>query len=184
MRIDGKASHIRDIVSGERLGWNRSGYTTVLNIGSDTTWIGHHLSLSNLYAYGRIAWEPLSDPVLIVQEWTRLIFGLDKTVVDTITKISMESWPTYENYSGNLGIQILCDIIYTHYGPSPGSQDGNGWGQWTRANAHSIGMDRTVATGSGNSGQYPPEVPRDTRISKQLLIIFSFGSTMCLTPIV
>ncbi|OKO90389.1 hypothetical protein PENSUB_13522 [Penicillium subrubescens] len=29
MRIDGKASHIRDIFSGERLGWNRSGYTTV-----------------------------------------------------------------------------------------------------------------------------------------------------------
>lgn len=158
MRIDGSPSRIRDIVSGERLGWSRSGYTTVLNIGSDTTWIGHHLSMSNLYAYGRIAWDPLADPVSIIQDWTRLTFGLDKTIVDTITKISMQSWPTYENYSGNLGIQTLCDIIYTHYGPSPGSQDGNGWGQWTRASAHSIGMDRTVATGSGNSGQYPPEV--------------------------
>ncbi|KAJ5379656.1 uncharacterized protein N7496_002084 [Penicillium cataractarum] len=172
MRIDGGASRIRDIVSGERLGWNRSGYTTVLNIGSDTTWIGHHLSMSNLYAYGRIAWDPLSDPVSIIQEWTRLTFGLDETIVDTITKISMESWPTYENYSGNLGIQTLCDIIYTHYGPSPGSQDGNGWGQWTRANAHSIGMDRTVATGSGNSGQYPPRSLQDLRTSNRPLITF------------
>ncbi|KAJ5893102.1 hypothetical protein N7504_009793 [Penicillium tannophilum] len=158
MRIDGKQSPIRDIVSGERLGWSRSGYTTVLNIGSDDTWIGHHLSLSNLYAYGRMTWDPCSDPTSIIQDWTRLTFSLDQTVVDTVTKISMDSWPTYENYSGNLGIQTLCDIIYTHYGPSPGSQDGNGWGQWTRANNHSIGMDRTVATGSGNTAQYPTEV--------------------------
>ena len=158
MRIDGKDSHIRDIISGERLGWSRSGYTAVLNIGSDRTWIGNHLSMSNLYAYGRIAWDPLSGPVSIIQDWARLTFGLHKIIVNTITKISMESWPTYENYSGNLGIQTLCDIIYTHYGPSPGSQDGNGWGQWTPANAHSISMDRTVATGSGNSGQYPPEI--------------------------
>ncbi|KAJ6084573.1 hypothetical protein N7486_011373 [Penicillium sp. IBT 16267x] len=158
MRIDGKPSAIRDIVSGERLGWSRSGYSTVLNIGSDDTWIGHHLSLSNLYAYGRMTWDPCSDPTSIIQDWTRLTFSLDQIVVDTVTKISMESWPTYENYSGNLGIQTLCDIIYTHYGPSPGSQDGNGWGQWTRANKNSIGMDRTLATGSGNTAQYPAEV--------------------------
>jgi alpha-glucuronidase len=158
MRIDGKPSAIRDIISGERLDWSRSGYTAVLNIGSDTTWIGHHLSLSNLYAYGRMSWAPSTDPVSIIEDWTRLTFSLNKTVVETITKLSMDSWPTYENYSGNLGIQTLCDIIDCHYGPSPGSQDGNGWGQWTRANAHSIGMDRTVATGSANTGQYPPEV--------------------------
>ncbi|KAJ5730915.1 uncharacterized protein N7483_005423 [Penicillium malachiteum] len=149
MRIDGQDSAIRDIVSGS---------TTVLNIGSDTTWIGHHLSLSNLYAYGRMAWNPLSDPINMIEGWSRLTFSLNPTVVDTITKISMESWPTYENYSGNLGIQTLCDIIYTHYGPSPASMDGNGWGQFTRANSTSIGVDRTVATGSGNAGQYPPEV--------------------------
>ncbi|KAJ6116094.1 hypothetical protein N7523_006511 [Penicillium sp. IBT 18751x] len=158
MRIDGKPSKIRDILSGERLGWSRSGYTAVLNIGGDPTWIGHHLSMSNMYAYGRIAWDSLLSPLAIIQDWARLTFGPNKTVVDTIAKISMESWPTYERYSGNLGIQTLCDIIYTHYGPNPGSQDGNGWGQWTRANAHSIGMDRTVATGSENTGQYPSEV--------------------------
>jgi alpha-glucuronidase len=157
-RIDGKPSAVRDIVSGERLNWKRSGYAAVVNVGNDTTWLGSHTAMANLYAYGRLAWNPLDNEVAIVQDWTRLTFGIDKTVVDTITKISMESWPTYENYSGNLGIQTLCDILYTHFGPSPGSQDGNGWGQWTRANAHSIGMDRTVTTGSGNAGQYPPEV--------------------------
>ena len=158
LRIDGKPSLVRDVVSGERLNWNKSGYTAVVNVGNDTAWLGNHLAMSNLYAYGRLCWNPQADPLAMVQDWTRLTFGLNKTVVDTITKISMESWPAYEGYSGNLGIQTLCDIIYTHYGPSPGSQDGNGWGQWTRADSEGIGMDRTVATGTGNAGQYPPEV--------------------------
>ena len=114
--------------------------------------------MSNLYAYGRLAWDPASDAESILQDWIRLTFGLDTTVIDTITQMSMESWPAYENYSGNLGIQTLTDILYTHYGPNPASQDNNGWGQWTRADHNTIGMDRTVSNGTGFSGQYPPEV--------------------------
>ena len=33
---------------------------------------------------------------------------------------------SYENYSGNLGIQTLTDILFTHYGPNPVSQEFNG----------------------------------------------------------
>jgi alpha-glucuronidase len=72
--------------------------------------------------------------------------------------MSMKSWPAYENYTGNLGIQTLTDILYTHFGPNPATMDNNGWGQWTRADQVSIGMDRTVQNGTGNAGQYPPEV--------------------------
>ena len=158
MRIDGKPSIVSDIVSGQRLNWERCGYAAVVNVGNDTTWLGSHMAMANLYGYGRLAWNSSDNAVDIVQDWARLTFGIDKTIVDTVTKISMESWPAYENYTGNLGIQTLCDILYTHFGPSPGSQDGNGWGQWTRANAHSIGMDRTLSTGTKNAGQYPLEV--------------------------
>ena len=34
----------------------------------------------------------------------------------------------------------------------------NGWGQWHRADEKSVGMERTVATGTGYIGQYPPAV--------------------------
>jgi alpha-glucuronidase len=34
----------------------------------------------------------------------------------------------------------------------------NGWGQWHRADEHGVGMDRTVATGTGYTGQYRPPV--------------------------
>lgn len=158
LRVDNKPSLVQDIVSGKRFNRKLGGSTAVVNVGTNTTWLGSHLSMSNLYAYGRLAWDPTDDPEGILKDWIRLTFGLDRTVLDTITKMSMESWPAYENYTGNLGIQTLTDILYTHYGPNPASQDNNGWGQWTRADHTSIGMDRTVSNGTGFSGQYPAEV--------------------------
>lgn len=159
LRIDGQKSLVRDVASGERHNWKRSGYAAVINIGNDSTWLGNHLSMSNLYAYGRLCWDASEDAEAILKDWVRLTFSAeDEKVLDTITRIGMDTWPMYENYSGNLGIQTLCDIIYTHYGPNPASMDGNGWGQWTRADSHALGMDRTVATGTGYAGQYPPEV--------------------------
>ena len=114
--------------------------------------------MSNFYAYGRLAWDYDTDSVSMLQDWIRLTFGLDEKVSDAITKMSMDSWPAYEGYSGNLGIQTLTDILYTHFGPNPQSQDNNGWGQWTRADHTTIGMDRTVSNGTGYAGTYPPEI--------------------------
>lgn len=158
LRSDNKSSLVSDIVSGRRFNRTLGGYAGVVNVGVNDTWLGSHLSMSNLYAFGRLAWDPQGDSESILQDWTRLTFSSDPLVIDTITDISLESWPTYENYTGNLGIQTLTDILYTHFGPNPASQDNNGWGQWTRADADSIGMDRTVSNGTGFSGQYPPEV--------------------------
>ena len=158
LRVDKKKSLVRDIVSGERFKRPLGGYAAVANVGQDPTWLGSHLAMSNLYAYGRLAWDPTSESEDILQDWIRLTFGFDRKVLDTITEMSMKSWPAYESYSGNLGIQTLTDILYTHYGPNPASQDNNKWGQWTRADRHMIGMDRTVKNGTGNSGQYPDEI--------------------------
>ncbi|KAL2842385.1 glycoside hydrolase superfamily [Aspergillus pseudoustus] len=161
LQIDDRPSAVRDIVSGARFNWDRAGYAAVVNVGNDPTWLGSHLAMSNLYAYGRYTWDPTSDEEGVIRDWTRLTFGLNETVESAVTQISMQSWRTYEDYSGNLGIQTLCDIVKTcHYGPSPAAHDGNGWGQWTRADEHGLGMDRTVATGTGNAGQYPSAVAK------------------------
>ncbi|OCT47158.1 putative alpha-glucuronidase A [Cladophialophora carrionii] len=158
LRANHTKSLVRDIISGERFNRPMGGYAAVVNVGTNDTWLGSHLSMSNLYGYGRLAWDPTSDPQSILQDWIRLTFGSDPAVMRAITNMSMASWPAYENYTGNLGIQTLTDILYTHYGPKPQSQDGNPWGQWTRADNDSIGMDRTVANGTGFAGQYPDEV--------------------------
>ncbi|KAK4119109.1 glycoside hydrolase family 67 protein [Parathielavia appendiculata] len=157
-RVDGKPSTTADIISGRRFPRKLGGFAGVVNVGTNTTWLGSHLAMSNLYAYGKLAWDAKASPEGVLKEWIRLTFSDDHKVIDVITKMSMASWPAYENYSGNLGIQTLTDILLGHYGPNPASQDGNPWGQWTRADADSIGMDRTVWNGTGFAGQYPPEI--------------------------
>lgn len=162
LRVDNHTSYVRDIIGGRRFNRTLSGSAAVVNVGTNATWLGSHLAMSNLYAYGRLAWDPTEEPEAILEDWIRLTFSSEKRVVDTIAKMSMLSWPAYENYTGNLGIQTLTNIVGNHYGPTPQSQDGNGWGQWTRADAYMVGMDRTVWNGTGNgtgySGQYPHEV--------------------------
>jgi len=158
LRVDGEDSAVSDIISGKRFNNKLGGYAGVANVGHNTTWLGSHLAMSNLYAYGKLAWDPSSEPVDILEEWIKMTFGHEQEVIDVITEMSMESWPAYENYTGNLGIQTLTDILLGHYGPNPASQDGNPWGQWTRADGDTIGMDRTVLNGTGNAGQYPEEV--------------------------
>lgn len=162
LRVDDEASLVRDVVSGARFGRSLAGSAAVVNVGTNATWLGSHLAMSNLYAYGRLAWDSSRDAEAILRDWARLTWSADETVVDTLAGMSMQSWPAYENYTGNLGIQTLTNILGNHYGPKPQSQDGNGYCQWTRADHTSVGMDRTVWNGTGNgtgySGQYPPQV--------------------------
>jgi alpha-glucuronidase len=143
--VSGKATH-------HRIG----GFAGVANVGLDQNWLGNHLSQANLYGFGRLAWDPNLSPQQIVEEWTRLTFGSAPEVVATITAMQLASWRAYENYTGPLGLQTLTDITGNHYGVNVEASEGNGWGQWHRADDQGVGMDRTVATGTAYVGQYPP----------------------------
>jgi alpha-glucuronidase len=132
----------------------------VSNAGLDDNWFGNHLSQANLYAFGRLAWNPDLSASQIAQEWTQLTFGRDPQVVRTITSLQLTSWRTYENYTGPLGLQTLTDIVGNHYGVAVEASERNGWGQWHRADETGVGMDRTSATGTGFIGQYSPAVAR------------------------
>jgi hypothetical protein len=109
-------------------------------------------------------WPPGVDPDLsartIAEEWTRLTFGNDPATVSTLAGMQVNSWRVYESYTGPLGAQTLTDILGSHYGPGVESSEHNGWGQWHRADRDGVGMDRTVATGTGYVGQYPPPLAK------------------------
>jgi len=128
-------------------------------VGRDA-WLGSPLAMANLYAFGRLAWEPTLPPEQIAAEWTWQTISNDPDVVRTVTRMLMQSWPAYENYTGPLGMQTLTDIIGSHYGPNIESSENNGWGQWHRADKEGVGMDRGVATGTGYAAQYPPDVAK------------------------
>jgi alpha-glucuronidase len=150
----------RDLVSGKTFHRPLGGFVGIVNAGLDTNWLAHPLAMANLYGFGRLAWNPDSSPEAIAEEWTRLSFGNDPLVVRTIVDMQLASWPVYESYTGPLGAQTLTDILGSHYGPGIESSEENGWGQWHRADKEGIGMDRTVATGTGFAGQYRPLVAR------------------------
>jgi alpha-glucuronidase len=149
MQADGRPSTVRTLVSG---------FVGVSNVGRAANWLGHDLAMANLYAFGRLAWSPGLSSRQIAGEWTRLSFGDEPRVVDAVSGILLDSWRTYERYTGSLGMGTLTDIIRAHYGPGIESSERNGWGQWHRADGRGVGMDRTAATGTGFISQYSPNV--------------------------
>lgn len=148
---------VQDLVSGKPVdGQHRTlgGFVGVSGVGTDG-WLGNPLSLANLYAFGRLAWNPTLAPDAISDEWTRLTLGNDAQVRAVVNKLQMNSWHIYESYTGPLGLGTLTDILGPHFGPDPASAERNGWGQWLRADRDGVGIDRTAATGTGYIGQYP-----------------------------
>jgi alpha-glucuronidase len=154
LQVKGAGTPVKDILSGKSFGMPTGGYVAVVNVGRDANWLGHPMGMANLYGFGRLAWNPDLSAAAIADEWTRLTFGTEPKTVQTITHMLMTSWEVYESYTGPLGAQTLTDILGSHFGPNVEASERNGWGQWHRADEKGIGMDRTVATGTGYVGQY------------------------------
>jgi alpha-glucuronidase len=160
MRVDGNSTPVKDLVAGRVFHRPLGGFAGVANVGMDANWMGSPLAVANLYGFGRLTWNPNLSAESIVDEWTRLTWGSDPLVVRTINDLQLRSRQVYESYTGNLGVGTLTNILGNHYDPGPESSENNGWGQWHRADHEGIGMDRTIATGTGFIGQYPPEVQK------------------------
>jgi alpha-glucuronidase len=159
LRAENRSTPVKDIIAGKSFHQTLGGMVGVACVGRE--WLGSPLALANLYAFGRLAWDPDLTPEQIAGEWIRqTINNANAAVVSTVEKMLMQSWPAYEHYTGPLGTQTLTDITGSHYGPNIESSERNGWGQWHRDDHEGIGMDRTVATGTGFIGQYPPEVAK------------------------
>jgi alpha-glucuronidase len=158
MRAQDRSTPVKEIVEGKSFRQPLGGFVGVANVGLDANWMHHPMALANLYGFGRLAWNPGLSAEQIADEWTRQTFGNDAKVVSIIDALQLGSWHAYEEYTGPLGVGGLTDIIGVHFGPGIESAERNGWGQWIRANRDGIGMDRTVATGTGYIGQYPPQL--------------------------
>ncbi|MFD1885333.1 alpha-glucuronidase [Paenibacillus wenxiniae] len=137
--------------------WN--GIAAVGNTGIDGNWTGHLLAQANWYGLGRLAWEPDLSAEEIAREWATLVFGQDAQVVDMIISMLMDSLPIYENYTSPLGVGWMVNPNH-HYGPNVDGYEYSPWGTYHYADHAGIGVDRTIATGTGYTAQYEP-VNRD-----------------------
>jgi alpha-glucuronidase len=159
LRGENRSTPVKEIIEGKSFNQPLGGMIGVSCVGRDG-WLGAPMAMANLYAFGRLAWNPNLSAEQVASEWTKQTISTKPEVVATVDNMLMQSWQTYVHYTGFLGTQTLTDITGSHYGPNIEASERNGWGQWHRDDAKGIGMDRSVATGTGFAGQYPPEVAK------------------------
>ena len=136
------------------------GLVVVSNVGDDPFWTGHPLAQANLYAAGRLAWAPDLDPLSVLDEWIDLTFtpaatGDPDRLRRTLHAVMDESWSTYESYTAPLAVGFMVRPGH-HYGPDVDGYEYTQWGTYHFADRDGVGVDRTRATGTGFTGQYPP----------------------------
>jgi len=134
-----------------------AGIAAVANVGLDANWTGHKLAQANLYAYGRLCWDASLTPEQLAREWVDLSFVAESDrAKELIVDILLASRDTYRRYTVPLGIGFMCRPGH-HYGVDVDGYEYDRWGTYHFADRDGIGVDRTVATGSGYSAQYLPE---------------------------
>lgn len=153
----GEGSTVSKAATGELFGRPLGGIAAVSNIGDDLNWTGHLLAQANYYGFGRLAWRPELTAEEIADEWARITFGHDPVVVTTICRMLLDSWTIYENYTSPLGVGWMVNPGH-HYGPNVDGYEYSKWGTYHYADCHGIGVDRTVKTGTGYTGQYHDRV--------------------------
>jgi len=158
----GEGSTVAKVIDGSLHNYNTSGIAGVANIGTDRNWTGHIFGQANLYAYGRLAWNPQLSSEDIAEEWIGMTFSNDEAAVKTIKSMMLNSHEALVNYMTPLGLHHIMGAGH-HYGPGP-------WvkkmprADWTsvyyhRADEKGIGFDRSKS-GSNAVAQYFPEVAK------------------------
>ncbi|MBC9712787.1 alpha-glucuronidase [Streptomyces sp. TRM66268-LWL] len=134
------------------------GLVAVSNAGDDPFWTGHPLAQFNLYAFGRLAWQPDADPGRLLDEWLESTLTPARTddperLRAGVRSVLAGSWATYEKYTAPLGVGFMVQPGH-HYGPSVDGYEYSPWGTYHFADRDGVGVDRTRATGTGYTGQY------------------------------
>jgi len=171
---NGKNTSVKKIVSGSIFKNKYGGIAAVANIGDHPNWTGLQLAQSNLYGYARLTWNADLTAEEITEEWVRMTFSNDSTVVAVIKGMLLNSWKIYENYTSPLGIGWMVNPNH-HYGPNVDGYEYDKWGTYHRADCNGIGVDRTVKSGTGYVAQYHnkvAEIYEDISTCPEELLLF------------
>jgi alpha-glucuronidase len=135
-----------------------TGMAGVANTGTDRNWSGSQFDQANWYAFGRLAWNPGLSARAVADEWVRMTWSNDATVVARVVDMMMGSRQAVVDYMTPLGLHHLMATGH-HYGPGPWVDDLErpDWNPayYHRVDANGIGFDRT-ASGSNAVAQYAP----------------------------
>ena len=155
----GPGSTVTRIISGDLNGNPLGGSAAVITIGDVANWTGQQLHQANIYAYGRLSWDPNLPVEPITEEWVRMTFGNDATVVRTVSRILLDSWSVVADYTAPLGLGGPLNgkgavppgrATWSGVFPSPSTRT-----KFTGADEKGVGIDRT-SKGTGFTRQYAP----------------------------
>ncbi|MFC5059643.1 alpha-glucuronidase [Saccharothrix xinjiangensis] len=144
---------LRFPLGGDAVGDIADGVVAVSNVGQDRFWTGHPLAQANLFGFGRLAWDDRLAPEAVLDEWIGLTFE-DPAAREPLRDLMGDSWRTYERYTAPLGVGFMVNPG-DHYGPGVDGYEYSRWGTYHFADRDGVGVDRTRATGTGFTGQYP-----------------------------
>lgn len=156
----GAGSTVGKVLDGSVYNDTVSCIAGVANTGSDSNWCGHHFDQANWYAYGRLAWNHTLESNAIADEWTKMTWGWNTTVVTTIKKMLAGSREACVNYMDPLGLGGIFAEGH-HYGPQPdyaANTEHLDWNStyWHKADNTGVGYNRSTS-GSDFVSQYFPE---------------------------
>lgn len=157
--VQGEGSTVARVVDGSVFEHTLSAIAGVSNAGNERNWTGHPMAAANWYAFGRLAWDHQLKSESIADEWTRMTFGNERSLVAPISDLLLRSHQAVVNYSMPLGLHHIMAAGH-HFGPGPWHDQGRP--DWTsvyyhQADSEGIGFDRTIK-GSNALGQYATEV--------------------------
>ena len=160
-------------LTGSLIGREVDTIAAVSNAGDDPNWTGHTLAQANLYAFGRMAWDPSLTARQVTAEWIMQTLGNNAEVNEKVTGMMLSSRCVYEKYNAPLGIGWMV-TVGRHYGPSVDGYEYMKWGTYHRADHKAIGVDRTK-NGTGFTSQYHPWLDKlysDTNTCPEELLLF------------
>jgi alpha-glucuronidase len=154
----GKGSTVAKVIDGSLDNYKLTGIAGVSNVSADCGWTGNIFGQANWYAFGRLAWDYNLTSKQIADEWIRMTFSNDTTMIDPIENIMVASRENVVDYRDPLGLNMLGGWSIYH-GPWVNNSTHADWNSpyYHRADSIGIGFDRT-RTGSDAVDQYYPPV--------------------------
>lgn len=127
----------------------------ISNVVETPNWTSHLFGQANLFAFGRMAWDPTLSAADIAEDWTRRTFGDDSRVVEAVTSMLLSSHDIYCGYTAPFSLGQVFGNGSTwesdHFDPDPVTKN---HGDLFCANEGGIGFDRTIGSRRGTLGQY------------------------------
>ncbi len=145
----GAGSTVAKVIDGSLFGDTLTGMGGVPGIGTDSNWCGNDMAQANWYAFGRLAWNHELSSDSIANEWVKMTWSWNPTVISTICAMMAGSREAVVKFQEPLGMGYLCGS--DHYSPAPGTVQNASYPSynptyWHKADAVGLGYDRESAS--------------------------------------